>query len=155
MSEAAKNTENVEVLVRPVMPAEFRQTEHELQRWLVYVDPKATDKQLQDPKFWSNVAYLLRVPAELTIWAEDGSWKKWATVHAADRNWAKVTVDYTFDYDTPFTKVDDPDMKYEWAGPHHKFRVVRIADGEVLSKDHQTKEQAAEWIRSHRAALQR
>lgn len=157
MSEAAekKQDEKVKVLVRPLMPAEFRQSEHELQQWLVYVDPKAKDKNLEDPKFWSNVAYLLRVPAELTIWAEDGTWKKKATVHACDRNWAKVSIDHTYNYDTPMGRVDDPDMRVEWAGPHQKWRVVRIADSEILSKEHQTKEIAGEWIRSHRVALRR
>lgn len=154
VKKEAPEEKKVEKLVTPVMPAAFRQAEHEVQRWLVYADPTAEVKHLEDPKYWANVAYLLRVPAELVIWAEDGTWKKWATVHACDRNWAKVTVDMEFDYGRQSAKIEDPDMKVEWAGPMHKWRVIRT-DGEVLSKDHQTKELAQEWMRNHRLALER
>ena len=159
MSEPVKAETNieerkVEKLVHPLMPDAFRHAEHEVQRWLVYAKPDAEKKHLEDPKYWTNVAYMLRVPAELVIWAEDGTWKKWATVHACDRNWAKITIDAEFDYGKQKAKVEDPDMRVEWAGPMHKWRVVRT-DGEVLSKDHQTKELAGEWLRNHRLALEK
>lgn len=153
MGEAVKKTENVKHLVAPLMPANFRQYEHEIQQWVVYADPKATDKDLETPAYWSNVSNYFRIPAEITIIAEDGTWKKWATVHAADRNWAKVTIDYSKEYSKTTPRTDDPTMEVEWAGPNHKWRVLRKSDGDVLSKGHQTRDQAETWVKSHSEAL--
>lgn len=154
MSEAAKKIEPPTVLVAPLNGTAFRQYEHECQTWFVYADPKATDDHLTDPKYWANVANLFRAPAELTIMAEDGTWKRKATVLAADRNWAKVVIDQTYFYAKQTVEPKDPDMTVEWAGPQHKWRVIRT-DGEVLSKEHQTRDQAEVWMKSHREALSR
>ena len=80
MSEAAKK---VTKLLTPLMPEEFRQAEHELQQWLVYAEPEATDEHLTDSKYWTNVANLLRAPARIEIWAADGTWIKEARCVAA------------------------------------------------------------------------
>jgi hypothetical protein len=75
-----------------------------------------------------------------------------ALVQASDRNWAKIAILSRHEFNRAKPEEADPEMAVEWAGPQHKWRVVRN-DGEVLSKGHVTRDIADEWAKSHRDTL--
>lgn len=147
--------EESKVKAAPVMPNAVSFAEHSLQHHLVYVNPVTTDADLENEDFWVHVANQFRAPALLTIMAEDGSWKKNATVLFAENTFATVRVDQTFQYEKVSIEADDPDMKPEWVGMREQWRVIRRRDGAVISSGHRTQALAREWIRQRRKAGER
>lgn len=155
MSEATPKKAEVKTLITPITPRDFRYQDHELQQWVAYVPPEAAKANLEDPQFWSGVCDMIRSPAEITVMASDGSWKAKVTILHNERNWAKAVVDQWFQYDNIVSPMIEDDLKVEHAGPHHKWRVVRRSDGEILSKENPDKETAERWKRNHLQSMSR
>ena len=131
-------------------PTRFQAAEYARQDWVVNVEDGTTINDVLDPAYWAHVSAQMKPYDRIEARLESGEWLLELLVLSADRNWARVHVLQKYDL-VATEQVAPPAQKYivKWRGPQHKHSVVRISDGEVISKDHDTAEIAAQWLRNY------
>lgn len=131
-------------------PTRFAQSEYVRQEWVVNAEEGTTINDVLDPAYWSHVSAEMKPYARIEVRLETGEWLLELLVLTCERNWARVHL--LNKYDLVATQdIAPPPQKHivKWRGPQHKHCVVRIADGEVLTKDHETAEAATQWLRNY------
>ncbi len=102
-----------------------------------------------DAAFWVHVARKLRPMARVTVMPEDGAWYQELLCVVADgRDIRMKELNFWELEDTSDVnfKSDTGEMRIEWAGPKHLWRVVRNSDNMVLAKGLPTRGDANSWI---------
>lgn len=90
------------------------------------------------PECWAHVANLVRQWDSIAIAPEDGTWYgEFVVVKVSENSVILARTNYvdlgiSIDLETDSGGVPDA-YKVEWAGPVHKWRVVRIVDERVLA----------------------
>lgn len=98
--------------------------------------------------YWVHVARRLKPMDKIEVCAEDGAYYADLMVVDCGRTWAKVAVLNRVEL-SPAPKVaTDAAYKVEWAGPHARFRVVRVVDGEVMQDKFMAREQAEQYAKN-------
>ena len=106
-----------------------------------------------EPMFWTHVAAQMPTMSEVTLIPKDGSWYGRVFVRYSDRTSAKVAPLEYHDLNTMvYEDTDDSDFGIDFTTAEG-FRVIRKADSTVLSKGHNTREDAAEWMVEHNKAM--
>jgi len=102
-----------------------------------------------EPGFWSQVAMQLQQGDRIEVYKEDGT--EWAEliVQYSDRVSAKVAFLSRVDLKPQSADEVDPDYKVEWAGPHDKWRVVRLSDKEKVRIGEPSRERANAWLSNY------
>ncbi len=133
-------------------PSGMQLAEYSRNVWSITV--KDDIKALLKPEYWVHVAKMLKQFDRIEVLAEDGSYFADLIVTASSKKWAKVNIlMHKKLAGTPKVVSAVPGFIVEWSGPHHKFRVVRDADKEIMSKEHETKELAIEWLNEHKKEI--
>lgn len=97
--------------------------------------------------FWVHVARKLQPLAKISVTAEDGSWYQELLCLVADGADVRMKELGFWELEDTSDVSDTSDtMLVEWAGPYHKFRVVRNSDGVVLEKGFKTRVDASRWM---------
>lgn len=97
---------------------------------------------------WAHVARRLKPTDRIEVLPEDGSYYAELMVLDCGRTWAKVAVINRVELQ-PVTKMaEGAAYRVEWAGPHARFRVARVTDGEVMQDKFQTREQAEQYAKN-------
>lgn len=127
--EAAKQQSKAKLL-----PARFKAAAQVSNDWSAVVEAGTSFDQVKDdPAFWSHVQRFVRVGDIVHVRADDGAFYARLYVRAAGA--VGVTVESLEHHDfSKLAAVADTgdEYKVEWAGPHHKFRIMRIADDVVM-----------------------
>lgn len=131
-----------------------RLQEAEYERRVFVATPEAGTKleEMLSPGYWAHVAPRLTPWSRIEVRAEDGAFYAEMLVLSCERNWAKMFVLNKYDLipaDLMMMPSASDEFKIEFAGPHHKWRVVRLSDKEVLRTGYQTKEEANTWLNGH------
>jgi hypothetical protein len=134
--------------------------EHKRTIWDVDAAAGDTLLDLLRPDYWSHVARNLRPKDRIEVICEDNSYFAELYVFEASSNWAKVGL---LRYDVfaenaaqhGVTAQGTPEYKITHGGNVHKWRVIRTADGECITKNQPftTQREAEEWLFEYRKAL--
>jgi hypothetical protein len=106
------------------------------------------------PAFWAHVASKMRPGDEVIVINDEMTVRAELVVKNAERLWAQLIevsrVDLTAQVAAP-EALADYHVEVKWAGPHDKFRVERVRNGqrEVLASGMADKEIAERWRADH------
>jgi len=122
--------------------------------WMVTCEMGTTVEQILEGSYWANVARLLRAGDEIIVRPDDMSWELVLHVRGSESLFAHVTKKALYDLAPSTEPVPVPSRyKVEFAGAHHKFRVLR--DGEPLKDGFETADLARRYAANHQAAVER
>lgn len=109
---------------------------------------------MKDPAFWANVSTRTHPNDRIEAMPEDGSYFAEFMVRAAGANWAHVELMRAHAFvsaETVVAKIKD--VKVEWGGPSHKWRVMRAGQKDPLKTGFDTPELANEWVAANPSAF--
>lgn len=131
-------------------PQRMLQSEYARQDWVINAEEGTSISDVLDPAYWAHVSAQMKPYDRAEVRLETGEWMLELLVLTSERNWARVHLLQKYDL-VATEQVAPPAQKHlvKWRGPQHKHCVVRIADNEVLSKDHESAEIAAQWLRNY------
>lgn len=135
--------------------ARFHLAEHYQQQYVAVV-PRGTDpKELEDPQFFATVANQCRAAGRIWVECEDGTWVADLYIQGVGPQFvmAKVLAVHQLG-PVSEPKQTPPGYEVQWAGVHHKFRVVRKSDDAVVHKGEDTKSGAERWLAEHLKAVE-
>lgn len=138
----------------PLTVPRFGLAEESRNIWRCTVPMGTLPIQVMDETFWANVAMHFQPGDEIHVLPDDYGWRRDLHVVANGTNWAQVVLLHHHDL-TPSKAPEVVPSKYkiEFAGAHHKWRVIR--EGEPLKDGFASKDLAAKWAANHEAAVNR
>lgn len=140
-------------------PTQIMPAQSLVMTWHYTVPPAISLDDLLKPDFWSHVAVRLRPHNRVIADAEDGSWTATLFVRSVNRLSATMAVQSFMEFGEKSALSDSvatfADFDIGWGGPAHKHRVVRKSDGAIMTKGHDTSEDAGMWLKNHIAVLDR
>lgn len=152
----SENVKEMKPKVRAITPARVKYAEHERQSYAVNPEMGVTVEDMKEPGYWAHVGHQLKPFDRIEARAEDGSWFAELLVRSAGRGWAQVAVlaHYELGGETmQGLPSRASEYKVEWGGPHHKHRVVRVSDGNVMKHGFESADAARAWLADHLKAL--
>ena len=142
----------------PLIAPRIQLAEYASNRWRVVLEQGTTIDEIKEPKFWAHVASKLRQFDDITAIEESGAFRADLMVTACQRTWATVVVlglHKLHEGEVVAAAQPQPEAEFSvgFAGPHHKWRVVRKSDNEVLHKGAQTEAEANTWLSDYRKTI--
>jgi hypothetical protein len=138
--------EEVKKEIRSLNPSRHKLTEHVNQVHSITVEIGTTLEHVQNPAFLAHIAPIITQYDRILVKPDDGAWYADLLVVECANNWVKTQVFAFLQIDKEF--VNTPDAfethRVEFAGAHHKWRVVRNSDNEVV-KSGMSKGEAHLW----------
>lgn len=136
----------------------FGNSEHKRTVWDADSAVGDTLVDLMNPAYWSHVARNLKAKDRIEVTCEDNSYFCELYVFEAGSNWAKVGLLRFEEFGANaaqhgMTNQGTPEYKITFGGNFHKHRVIRTADGEVMSSGHATQKAAEDWLFEYRKSL--
>lgn len=132
-----------------IHPSRFKLAEHVVNTYCITVEPGTPVDALQDPAFWSHVSKMLRPGDEIKVRTDDGAYAALLFVKDVAHQSALVVPLWHID----LSKVEElqaaDEYEVEWAGPHHKFRVIRKSDRTVIQAGFDNKQAAIAHMAGH------
>lgn len=169
MAEAAAKTQPNEParLVRQITADRMKTTEHNTASYDIVLFSGTEPDDLLPVQFWSHLAQTfeaakLRGDVILNVKTEDLKWRAQLEVVDAGKNWARVVFLTTEDGKRLITKLGGlqshkvvflPGHTVNFAGVFGKWRIVRDADGRVLSDKHNTEGDAYAWLSEYAKSI--
>jgi len=142
----------------PIDRTRFHLAEHYQQCYVVVV-PQGTDpRALEDPAFFSNVAFMCRASGRIFAECEDGTWIADLYIRSVGPQYVMAKILSVWDMSDykPESELQTSEVsgyKVQWSGMYTKWRVVRLSDKAIVSKDIETKELAEAWLHEHLKAI--
>jgi len=139
--------------INPVKTAEFQMAQHRFTQFDCVVPAGTTDKDLENPDLWVNVAPKLRMWDEVRVIAEDHSFVAYLLVMFAQGTDARLKVVNGANLDDDDAE-SNSESKYEvkLRGPH-KWCVINKENGDILNTGIAKKSEAQKWLEEYEAAL--
>lgn len=139
--------------MQPIIEGRFQDASFARNIWSVVLPHDVPFEDLENPAFWAHVVRKLRVMDRIEVYREDGT--EWAEllVTLTDRVSAKVVVLNRVSLEKAIAEDVDPEYAIGWAGPHHKYRVVRISDKQVVQAGFASADAAQKWLAEYTKAL--
>jgi hypothetical protein len=138
----------------------FGNSEHKRTIWDADAAVGDTLLDLMRPDYWSNIARHLKSKDRIEVVCEDNSYFAELYVFSAGTNWVKVgLLRYEVFAENAatngLTMQGTPEYKITHGGNVHKWRVIRLADGECITKNTPfiTQREAEDWLLNYRKAL--
>ena len=105
-------------------------------------------EDLFKPETWAHIATKCPKGTLIEAQPEDGSWFAMLIVRASTDLEVTVAELFKRDLTTEQPKREESEYEIKWAGPQAKFRIIRRSDKVVLKDGFQTKELAADWLKT-------
>ena len=138
----------------PITMARFGLDSEYNQPWKATVPQGITPEQTLDQGYWANVSMHLNPGDTITIMPDDGSWKQILHVIGCGKLFAHVVQLHLYDLQPAGLIAPLPSIyKIEFAGAHHKWRVLR--EGQPLRDGFRSRSEAQKWTANHEAAVNR
>lgn len=142
--------------------ARFHLAEHYQQHYVAVV-PQGTDpRSLEDPAFFSNVAFMCRAAGRIFVECEDGTWLADLYIRSVGPQFVMAKLLQVWDMSdfAPPEAAAAPTAvfagyKVGWSGRHTKWRVVRESDNAIIHSGEDSREAAEGWLREHMKAAVR
>lgn len=133
-----------------IHPQRMKLAEYDRQDWTVTAELGHTIEDVQQPDYWAHMAEQMKPYDHVEVRVDDGAWVAYLLVTACGKNWARVQLlskyDLVEDSNVPTSSAKH---KVEWKGPHFKFCVVRISDGEKVKEQCTSRAEATTWMTEH------
>lgn len=131
-------------------PARMALAEHWRQDWCVNAESGTTMEDIVSTTYFSHMAELLKPYDHIEVRSEDGAWIANLIVIRSDRNWAHVKMMAFIDIiEGAEEKTVSKKNTVEFKGPHHKWSVIRLQDGEKIKTGCGSREEANTWLDEH------
>lgn len=139
-------------MARQITSPRFHHAEHKRNLWRCYPEQGTTLEELTHPLYFVNVSGI-RAGDVIEAVEDDLSGMTTLLVRKADRLSVEVgVVSRTMFDERPAVEAPAEDYRVEH-NAQDQWRVVRLADGEIVSKDHSSEPVAKRWLTNHRKAL--
>jgi hypothetical protein len=132
---------------------DFHYAETVVARFVAQVPPGTKREEVLDKTYWRHCASQIPSMSEIVVIPKDGSWygryfvryadKVMASLHELEWHEMKVIL---------ADEIDDKKFSVDFTTGEN-FRVIRLADMEVISKGHNSFEDANEWLVNHSRAV--
>ena len=145
-----KNVKAQEPAQLPVLPVNLVKFA-EFVRHVFHVSVPAahSPKDMLQRDYWKHFAGNLKAGNKIEMLWEDRTLYAEAIVLEADAHGATIRfVQGPVRLDAVEVGEANSDYEVKWAGPHHKFKVIRTSDGEVMESGFGTKDEAMRFIAS-------
>lgn len=131
-------------------PTNIEEANYERTIWQVMPESKVKIEDLLKPDYWAHVAKRLKAGDRIEAVPEDRHYFAEFFVLGASANWAKLVLlrEVTIIKDNESTVEEG--FKVAFAGKH-KWRVTQGT--EILSKDHDDKASAEQWLKDHKKEM--
>ena len=131
-------------------PNTFQLAEHKRNLWSIEIPAGVPVSRVAEPDFWVHVTKMLKPKDKIEAAAQDGAWYAEFLVDKIEpqavRVWMVHHVDRSQSAKPEVANAED--FKIEFGGAH-KWRVVRLADKEVVHKGEADESAAKEWLANH------
>lgn len=132
----------------------FKLAEEVRHEWVVTCDMDTTPEQVMLEGFYANISMLLTPGDIITVMPDNMAWKRLLHVAGCGNLYAHVILLEHYDLTPSTPPIKLPSIyKVEWAGSHHKWRVLR--EGNMLRDGFATEPLARRYAANHEAAVQR
>lgn len=149
MTEAKRKQDDPNYIPPKIHESRFATAEAKRNVWFITPSEGTEFDEILAPVYWSHVARRLRPGDMIEVVPDENSYKAFLVVIDAGPNWAKVILDRKIELTKPSGRAAgdaSDDFSVEWKGPHYKFSVIRKADGQVVEKGFQQRDDAHRWI---------
>jgi hypothetical protein len=136
-----------------ISPSNLQDASHFRTRYCAVVGASATLDDIQRPDFWVHVASKLRRMDVIEVIPESEGWFAELLVLSTGTGFAKVKLIREVQIEEQIAPNIGLSTDVMWGGPAAKWRVIRLADGAVLSENHESKGSAIRWQVNHERAL--
>ena len=150
-------------IVRPMTVDRMQLAEFNTAQYTAILPAGTEPDDLLPVAYWSHVAEMLRQNMTIVATTEDMKWRGELVVVDSGRNWARVVFKTTEDGRRFITKLGGlqphkiallAGHTVNYAGIFAKWRVVRDADGQMLSEKHNTEGDAYAWLSEYAKSIQ-
>ena len=133
-------------------PTRLLTREQAVRTWHITVEPDQTLEDVMEPAFWCHVAKMMEPHQRIHVDVADGTWSAVLMVRDVAPHSVATSLEFHADMSEDVATLGDAaDYKVEWAGPHHKNRVVRVSDNMVIKHGFAQKAEAEAWVRERAA----
>lgn len=123
-----------------IIKTQMKQSEFVRNVWCI---KDATVEDVLKPEFFVHTGQYLKAGDKIELIPNDMSFYAELLVVSCGKQWAKVKVIVHQKFDGPVKKEEKYSVNHN---PKQGWRVVRLSDKEVLSKDHPDRESAELWL---------
>lgn len=143
-----------EAPIHKMKPSRFHLGESRIRYWYVIPEVSTPYEALFDPIYWDAVKHKLAIGDFIRVEPDEGHYTADLKVTSSGFGGIQVAEFYKKDWQ----KVEMPkklSSLYEtkYAGPHHKWRVERVADGAIMEKGFESDAEANKWLSVNVKAL--
>ena len=143
------------VRVPQLMPNSIEEAAQKRNIWQITPEPGVTVDDILKKEYWAHTSGCLTPGDRIEAIPQDRSYYAEFIVLGKDKHWATVKllgpVIQIFENQEEAEAVADTGYTVAFAGPH-KWRVVRNNDKQVMSKGHDSREQAEAWLKEFKKA---
>lgn len=139
-----------------LLPSRLQVASHVVNEWSAVAEAGVPyDHIRDDPAYWAHIASKLRPGDIVHVRADDSAFYARLYVRSAERTAARmIELEYKdFSKLGEVPKSQSAEFEVEWAGPHHKWRVVRVKDKTPVQTGFDNKERAIEAMVNHAKAM--
>ena len=127
---------------RKVHPSRFKLAELVVNTHCIVVEGGTPFEAMSEPSYWSHVARQLRPGDEIKVRCDDGAFAATLYVKDVGSQAAVVIPVWYADLNKVHALPAADEYKVEWAGPHHKHRIIRKKDDVVMQSGFDNKDAA-------------
>lgn len=132
-----------------INPMRVKLAEVDRQDWVATAEMGTTLEQIIEPSYWAHMASRLKPYDHIEVRVDDGIWLAQLLVKEAGRNWAAVLMLQSYKLETAdVSQTRSSKYKVDWKGPHLKYCVIRLEDGERL-QEQMNKRDAQVWLENY------
>lgn len=136
--------------IKPITPANFSIAESKRQCFVAVIPHGTRLEDIKSPSYFANVIKQIETFSRIEVHAEDGTfWAELLVTYCVSGD-LKYEILSKFEVNTPeISGIKIEGLTVGYGGPHHKFRVVRDSDKEVIKKGFENKTSAMIWAQQH------
>ena len=127
---------------RKIHPSRFKLAELVVNTHCIVVEGGTPFEAMSEPSYWSHVARQLRPGDEIKVRCDDGAFAATLYVKDVGSQAAVVIPVWYADLNKVHALPAADEYKVEWAGPHHKHRIIRKKDDVVMQSGFDNKDAA-------------
>lgn len=132
-------------------PSRMALAEHWRQDWCVNAEIGTTADDITSSGYFAHMAEQLKPYDHIEVRSEDGTWMANLIVVNAERNWAHVKLVSYIELTDESNAVEAASKKniVQFKGPHHKWSVIRVADGDKIKTGCASRDEATVWMNEY------
>jgi hypothetical protein len=137
-----------------ISPTNVREATYDTTLWRAIINAGTPFEDLLKPEFWALVSSKMRPTDIIQCVAEDNAYFVELLVLDCSSKWAKVKllrkVDISAEEAAPIQTATDYELVFR--GPR-RWSVKRQSDGQIVSENHHTREDASGWLAEHNKVM--